>query len=66
MDHQHLSRELRTLERNLPAMRAHHVHDFGHAFDTQVARLVAQAQDPDDAIYVIERAETMLGEHGFD
>lgn len=66
MDHQHLSRELRTLERNLPAMRARHAHDFGNAFDAQVARLVGQAEDPDDAIYVIERAETMLGDQGFE
>lgn len=66
MDHLHLSRELRSLERNLPAMRARHAHEFGPAFDAHVARLVGQAEDPDDAIYVIERAETMLGEQGYD
>lgn len=66
MDHQHLSRELRTLERNLPSMRARHAHDFDHAFDARVAHLVGQAEDPDDAIYVIERAETMLGSQCID
>ena len=62
MDHQHLSRELRSLERNLPALRARHAQDFGSAFDAHIARLVNQAEDPDDAIYVIERAETMIGD----
>jgi hypothetical protein len=66
MDHQHLARELRSLERDLPTMRERHAHDFGNAFDAHVARLVNQADDPDDAIYVIERAETMLGDQGFE
>jgi hypothetical protein len=66
MDHQHLARELRSLERNLPMLRARHAHDFDAAFDAHVSRLVTQAEDPDDAIYVIERAETMLGDQPAD
>ena len=61
MNHAELSAALRTLERTLPAFR----HDRP-SFEAQVARLSAQAEDPDDAVYVIERADTMLGDLGLD
>lgn len=66
MNHAELSSALKSLERGLPAMLAAGDGTFRPAFEAQVARLSAQAEDPDDAVYVIERADTMLGDLGFD
>jgi hypothetical protein len=64
MNHAQLSSALKALERDLPSLCAGT--DFQPRFEAQVARLSAQAEDPDDALYVIERADTMLGDLGID
>lgn len=64
MNHAQLSSALKALERDLPALCA--AADFQPRFEAQVARLSAQAEDPEDALYVIERADTMLGDMGID
>ena len=66
MTHGELCIELKRLERGLHGLRGAHDHDFRRAFEARVAQLSAQAQDPDDAVYVIERADTMLGDLGLD
>lgn len=66
MNHAQLSAALKTLERSLPGLRAGQATQFRPMFEAQVAQLSAQAEDPDDAVYVIERADTMLGDLGYD
>lgn len=64
MNHAELTRALRTLERELPAMPRDA--GFRPRFEAYVSELSSRAEDPDDAVYVIERADTMLGDLGFD
>ena len=64
MNHTQLSIALKALERDLPTLSADA--DFQPRFEAQVARLSAQAEDPEDVLYVIERADTMLGDLGID
>ena len=66
MNHVELSRALRDLERGLPALRDRHAGDFRPVFEAQVSRLSSQAEDPDDVVYVLEKADTMLGDLGID
>ena len=66
MNHAQLTVALKSLERALPVMREGQRVDFRPQFEAHVAALSAQAEDPDDAIYVIERADTMLGDLGYD
>lgn len=66
MDHAQLTRALRSLERELPAMQRTHSDAFRPRFEAYVTQLTAQADDPDDAVYVMERADTMLGDLGYD
>lgn len=64
MNRAQLCTALKALERELPLLRAGT--DFQPRFEAQVARLSAAAEDPDDAVYVFERADTMLDDLGVD
>lgn len=66
MNHAEINRALRSLERELPAMQREHDGAFRPRFEAYVNQLSAKADDPDDAVYVIERADTMLGDLGYD
>ncbi len=66
MNHVELNRALRSLERELPAMQSADHGTFRPRFEAYVNALSAKADDPDDAVYVIERADTMLGDLGYD
>lgn len=68
MNHAELHRTLRALERDLLAPGRVHdaTRDFLPAFRAEVSRLAGQAEDPDDAVYVIERAEVLLGDLGIE
>jgi hypothetical protein len=66
VNHAELSAALRSLERELPALSRVPDGGFRSTFEARVARLSAQAEDPDDAVYVIERADTMLADYGWD
>ncbi len=66
MNHVELNRALRSLERELPAMQLADQGAFRPRFEAYVNELSSRADDPDDAVYVIERADTMLGDLGYD
>lgn len=66
MNHAELTSALKSLERELPALHASCADEFRPAFEDRISHLSAQAEDPDDAVYVIERADTMLGDLGYD
>lgn len=66
MNHADINRALRSLERELPAMQRSDADAFRPRFEAYVNQLSSSADDPDDAVYVIERADTMLGDLGYD
>lgn len=64
MKHHDLTKSLHALEGDLQAMLAARDCDFWPVFDSAVSDLAAKADDPDDAVYVSERAEEMLSDAG--
>lgn len=64
MKHHDLTKSLHSLQGDLQAMLAARDCDFWPVFDSAVADPAAKAEDPDDAVYVNERAEEMLSDAG--
>lgn len=64
MKHHDLTKSPDALDGDLEAMLAARDCDFWPVFDSAVAGLAATAEDPDDAVYVSERAGEMLSNAG--
>lgn len=64
MRHDELASALRALERELTALDDDACAAYLPRFEAEIERLAAHAEDPDDAVYVIDRADALLGDLG--